>query len=134
MEYNEENGKKEYFKIVLVKIRADEYNIIKGPEEERRLVRVLQDDYNSTRYEKIIQLLSMEVIQKEYKDSFCSIFSIENIRREFQSGKSMMECSYIRNIDGELRRVNTRIYPRAKQGAELEEFMVYVAVQDGLNL
>lgn len=128
MEYEEKNKKSEYFKIVLVRIEADEYNILKGPEEERRLVRALLDDYNSTRYEKIIQLLSMEMVQKEYRDSFCSIFSIENIRKEFQNGKNKIECSYTRNINGELREVVTRVYPRAGQGMELEEFMVYVAV------
>lgn len=128
MEYNDKNRKKEYFKIVLVRIRTDEYNILKGPEEERRLVRVLEDDYNSTRYEKIIQLLAREMVQKEYENIFCSMFSIENIRKELQDENSRMECSYIRTINGEQCRVDTGIYPRIGQGEGLEEFMIYVAV------
>ena len=80
MEYKGRPGKS-YFKVVLVRLSAGEYVILKGPEEEKRLARVLQNDYNITKYEKMIQLLAMEMVQKEYREGFCSIFSIENISK-----------------------------------------------------
>ena len=55
MEYKGRPGKS-YFKVVLVRVSAGEYVILKGPEEEKRLARVLQNDYNITKYEKMIQL------------------------------------------------------------------------------
>ena len=61
MEYKGRPGKS-YFKVVLVRVSAGEYVILKGPEEEKRLARVLQNDYNITKYEKMIQLLAMEMV------------------------------------------------------------------------
>ncbi len=70
MEYSSKENRREYFKVVLVRRGADEYVILKGPEEEKFLAGMLKDDYNSTRYEKMIQLLAEEVVQKEYREKF----------------------------------------------------------------
>ena len=48
---------KTYFKVVLIRVHTGEYCIIKGPEEEKYLAEILQNDYNSMRYDKMIQLL-----------------------------------------------------------------------------
>ncbi|MCI8484069.1 MAG: hypothetical protein HFH41_06985 [Lachnospiraceae bacterium] len=129
MEYNAGKGEVRYFKVIVVKIPSDEYGVIKGPEEEKCLAGILQSDHNSTRYEKMIQLLAAEMVQKEYQKEFRFVFSLENIKREFQKGKSVIEYSYMRNIEGELKMADTRVYPRAKNGEELEEFMVYVTTR-----
>lgn len=133
MGYNTGQSGEEYFKVVVVKIPSDEYGIIKGPKEEKCLADILQDDHNSTRYEKMIQLLAAEMVEEEYQKEFCLIFSMENIKREFQKGKTVIEYSYMRNIEGERKMVNTRVYPRARKGEELEEFMVYVTVKSDLD-
>lgn len=125
MEYSRRAGKS-YFKVVLVKVKADEYIVLKGPEEERRLARVLQDDYNITRYEKMIQLLAVEMVQEEYRKGFCSIFSMENILREFQGGGGVVKYAYKRKVCDSWEMVQTELYPRAWQGDELEEFVAYV--------
>ncbi len=106
---------KEYYKIVLVNIQMDEYKILKGPEEEQILTRVLQDDYHSTKYEKMLQLLAWELVEKEYREDFCSIFSLKNICKEFQNGKAFIKYSYLRNIKEEKQMVHTRVYPRTIQ-------------------
>ena len=122
MEYNEIQKKNHYFKVVLVRISTDEYIILKGPQEEKLLAEILQDDYNSTRYEKMLQLLADEVVQKDYRETFFKVFSI----KQFEEGKTMVEYSYIRNVGSEKKMVNTRVYPRLKQNNKLEELMIYV--------
>lgn len=126
MEYNEIQKKNHYFKVVLVRISTDEYIILKGPQEEKLLAEILQDDYNSTRYEKMLQLLADEVVQKDYRETFFKVFSMENMIKQFEEGKTMVEYSYIRNVDSEKKMVNTRVYPRLKQNNKLEELMIYV--------
>ena len=126
MEYNKNQNQNKYFKIVLVRISTDEYIILKGPEEEKLLAGILQDDYNTTRYEKMIQLLADEVVQKEYGEEFSSVFSMENMIKEFEEGKTMVEYSYIRDVGNEKKMVNTKVYPRSIKENRLEEFMVYV--------
>lgn len=121
---------KTYFKVVLIRVHTGEYCIIKGPEEEKYLAEILQNDYNSMRYDKMIQLLGAEVVQREYQKEFLDRFSVASVLKEFQEGKSVLEYSYIRIIDGEQRAVSTRIYPRAGQGEKMEEFMVYVTVEE----
>ncbi|MCI8682447.1 MAG: hypothetical protein HFH50_05560 [Lachnospiraceae bacterium] len=126
MEYNEIQKKNHYFKVVLVRISTDEYIILKGPQEEKLLAEILQDDYNSTRYEKMLQLLADEVVQKEYRETFFKVFSMENMIKQFEEGKTMVEYSYIRDVGSEKKMVNTRVYPRLKQNNKLEELMIYV--------
>ena len=126
MEYNEIQKKNHYFKVVLVRISTDEYIILKGPQEEKLLAEILQDDYNSTRYEKMLQLLADEGVQKDYRETFFKVFSMENMIKQFEEGKTMVEYSYIRNVGSEKKMVNTRVYPRLKQNNKLEELMIYV--------
>ncbi len=126
MEYSNKEKGREYFKVVLVRVSADEYVILKGPKEEKFLAGMLRDDYNSTRYEKMIRLLAEEVVQETYREQFYAIFSMENMLEAFQDREGPVEFSYIREIGGELEPVTTRVYPRLKQGGKLEEFMVYV--------
>lgn len=129
MEYNSKLEQNKYYKVVLVRIETDEYIILKGPEEEKVLAGILQDDYNSTRYEKMIRLLAEEVVKKEYRKMFSSIFSMENIQKEFGEGKNVIEYSYVRNVGDGDKMVKAKVYPRIKQGDRLEEFMVYVLVE-----
>lgn len=126
MEYSNKISGNTYFKVVLVRLSSDEYIILKGPKEEKFLAGMLRDDYNSTRYEKMIQLLAEEVVQGEYREQFYAMFSMENMRKVFQNGEEPVEFSYPRKIGGKLKWVTTRVYPRLRQGGKLEEFMVYV--------
>ncbi len=130
MEYNEKQNQNNYFKVVLVRISTDEYIILKGPQEEKLLAGILRDDYNTTRYDKMIQLLADEVVQQEYRETFLTIFSMGNMLKEFGEGKAMVEYSYIRDVGNERKMVNTRVYPRLKQNNRLEEFMVYVCHEE----
>lgn len=130
MEYNEKQNQNNYFKVVLVRISTDEYIILKGPQEEKLLAGILRDDYNTTRYDKMIQLLADEVVQQEYREAFLTIFSMGNMLKEFGEGKAMVEYSYIRDVGNERKMVNTRVYPRLKQNNRLEEFMVYVCHEE----
>lgn len=126
MEYSKRGNRREYFKVVLVRVSADEYVILKGPEEEKFLARMLKDDYNSTRYEKMIQLLAEEVVPEEYRAQFYAVFSMENMLKVFREGEDAIEFSYPRKIGGKMKRVTTRVYPRLRKEGKLEEFMVYV--------
>lgn len=126
MEYGNKVCGRTYFKVVLVRLISDEYVILKGPKEEKFLAGMLRDDYNSTRYEKMIQLLAEEVVQEEYREQFYAIFSVENMRRVFGNWEGPVVFSYPRKIGGKLKWVTTRVYPRLRQGGKLEEFMVYV--------
>ncbi len=130
MEYSSKENRREYFKVVLVRRGADEYVILKGPEEEKFLAGMLKDDYNSTRYEKMIQLLAEEVVQKEYREKFYAIFSMENMLEAFQEKEEPVEYSYPRKIGEKMEWVTTRVYPRLQQGRKLEEFMVYVVYHE----
>lgn len=121
---------KGYYKVVLVKVQAGDYAILKGPEEEKRLAKVLQNDYNSTKYEKMLQLLAEEVVDKEYREKFYAIFSMENILKEFGEGRPVVEFSYRRSLGRQKRMVTTRVYPRMMQGGRMEEFMVYVVCHE----
>lgn len=127
MEYTE---RKEYFKVCLVRVQADEYVILKGPEEEKRLTKALRSDYNFTKYEKMLRLLAEEVVQQEYRKEFYSIFSTENILGEFEKGRYVVEYSYMRNVGRQQKMVTTRVYPRMMQGGSVEEFMVYVVCHE----
>lgn len=118
-----------YYKVILVKVRTGDYCVIKGPEEEKQLADILQNDYNSTKYYKIIQLLGAEVVQKEFQKEFQLIFSMEHILEEFRNGKTVLEYVYSRNVDGCWKEVSTRVYPRTGQGEQIEEFMIYVTVR-----
>ncbi len=121
---------KEYYKVALVKVQADDYVILKGPKEEKRLAKVLQNDYNSTKYEKMLRLLAEEVVDKEYREKFYAVFSMENILKEFGEGRPVLEFSYRRSVGRQKRMVTTRVYPRMMQGGLMEEFMVYVACHE----
>ena len=121
---------KGYYKVVLVKVLAGGYVILKGPEEEKRLAKVLQNDYNSTKYEKMLRLLAEEVVDKEYREKFYAIFSMENILKEFGEGRPVVEFSYRRSLGRQKRMVTTRVYPRMMQGGWMEEFMVYVVCHE----
>lgn len=130
MEDKDRTSGKEYYKVVLVRVQADEYVILKGPKEEKCLAKVLQNDYNSTKYEKMLRLLAEEVVQKEYRERFYATFSMENILKEFREGNSLIEFSYMRNLGRQKRMVTTRVYPRMMQGGAMEEFMVYVVCHE----
>ena len=55
---------KDYYKIALVGLKPDKCDIIKGPEEEKRLADILLDDYHISRYEKMVQLVVKEEIEE----------------------------------------------------------------------
>ena len=74
----------------------------------------------------MLQLLADEVVQKDYRETFFKVFSMENMIKQFEEGKTMVEYSYIRDVGSEKKMVNTRVYPRLKQNNKLEELMIYV--------
>lgn len=127
----EENFKDtDCYKITCVSLKPDSCEIIKGPEEERRLVEALLDDYHISRYEKMIQLVVREMVEESYQEEFFRIFSLEHLQEEFQNGTDKISYSYLRKIDGQVQSVTTVLYPH-KQGerGELEEFIMYVFVE-----
>lgn len=128
MKLEKDFREKEYYKITLVGLKPDQCSILKGPEEEKRLAAILLDDYHSTRYEKMLQLVVKEQVAKEDQDTCFKVFSLENLQEAFQQGKEQVTYSYKRNINGTWQGVSAEIYPR-KFGAqgELEEFMIYIS-------
>ena len=75
------------YKITCVSLKPDSCKIIKGPEEERRLVEALLDDYHISRYEKMIQLVVREMIEESYQKEFFHIFSLQHLQEEFQKDR-----------------------------------------------
>ncbi len=118
------------YKITCVSLKPDSCKIIKGPEEERRLVEALLDDYHISRYEKMIQLVVREMIEESYQKEFFHIFSLQHLQEEFQNGKKKVAYSYRRKIEGQVMSVTTELYPsRQGEHGELEEFMMYVFIE-----
>lgn len=128
----EENFKEaDCYKITCVSLKPDSCKIVKGPEEERRLVEALLDDYHISRYEKMIQLVVREMVEESYRKEFFCIFSLEHLQEEFQNGKKRVVYSYLRKVDGQVRRVTTMLCPsRQGEHGELEEFMMYVYIEE----
>lgn len=128
----EENFKDtDCYKITCVSLKPDSCKIIKGPEEERRLVEALLDDYHISRYEKMIQLVVREMIEESYQKEFFRIFSLEHLQKEFQNGRKKVVYSYLRKVEGHVRRVTTMLCPsRQGERGELEEFMMYVYLEE----
>lgn len=124
----EKDGYRQYFKVVHVNLKSNECELLKGPEEEKRLLKILWDDYNSTRYDKWVQLVAREMVRDDYVDVFLKMFSAENIRKEFQSGKEILESRYVRKVDGIHKEVKVKVYPGYDLENNLEEFMIYVKV------
>lgn len=122
---------KEYYKITLVSLAPDKCNILKGPEEEKRLAEILRDDYSISRYEKMLQLVIKEKVAANDQEFCFRLLSLESLQRAFRKGQDKVTGSYIRNVQGEMREVSVSIYPRrfGKQG-ELEEFMLYISKQE----
>ncbi len=130
MDYKVRFQEKEYYKVTLVSLNPDRCRILKGPEEEKRLVEVLLDDYQISRYEKMIQLVVREVVEESYWSDFYHIFSLKHLQEEFQKGTANISYSYLRRIDENMQMVTASVYPRkfGSQG-QLEEFMMYVFIQ-----
>ena len=119
---------KDYYKIALVGLKPDKCDIIKGPEEEKRLADILLDDYHISRYEKMVQLVVKEEIEESYHNSCFQIFSLKYLQQAFEEGKDHVTCSYLRKVNGEMQMVSTSIYPRKfGEDGELEVFMIYVS-------
>lgn len=127
MEYQEKQGLPECFKIMLVSLKPDGCRVLKGPREEIRLAEILRDDYHSSRYEKMIQLVVREMVEESEQEVISHLFSLEYLQKILGSGEEKMVCSYHRKVEGIMQPVSAEIYPRrfGKKG-ELEEFMVYV--------
>ncbi len=127
MEYQKKQGMPECFKIMLVSLKPDGCKVLKGPKEEIRLAEILRDDYHTSRYEKMVQLVVREMVEESEQESVSQLLSLEHLQKILGSGKEKMVCSYRRKVEGVMQPVSAEIFPRrfGKRG-ELEEFMVYV--------
>ncbi len=127
MEYQNKQGMPECFKIMLVSLKPDGCKVLKGPREEIRLAEILRDDYHTSRYEKMIQLVVREMVEESEQESVSQMFSLEHLQKILGSGEEKMACSYQRKVEGVMQPVSAEIFPRrfGEQG-ELEEFIIYV--------
>lgn len=134
MKYRETYRQPEYFKIMLVCMEPDGCRVLKGPAEERRLAEILRDDFNVSRYEKMLQLVVREMVEESVRENILRIFSTSNLMEEFQSGKTEVSSFYQRKVDGKMKNVRTAVFPRKFDSrGQLEEFMVYVSVEEKEN-
>lgn len=131
MRLEDELRGKDYFKITLVSLTPDKCKILKGPEEEKRLVEILRDDYSISRYEKMLQLVIKEKVADADQEFCFQLFSLDSLQKAFEKGQDKVSGSYLRNIKGEMQKVFVSIYPRkfGKQ-RKLEEFMLYISKQE----
>ena len=129
MDYQEKSGMAEYYKIMLVSLNPDACRVLKGPEPEKKLAEILRDDYHSSRYEKMTQLVIREMVAESEQESISDLLSLEHLQEELGSGVTKVTCSYMRKIDGVMQQVSTAVFPRRfGQQGELVEFMIYVSV------
>lgn len=70
---------KEYYKITLVGLNPDRCVILKGPKEEKMLVEVLRDDYQISRYEKMLQLVIKEKVEQSCQEACFQALSLGNL-------------------------------------------------------
>lgn len=131
MKFQEEQGRPECYKIMLVSLKPDGCRVLKGPMEEIRLAEILRDDYHSSRYEKMLQLVVREMVEESEQKVVLQQLSLEHLREALGNRTEKLECSYQRKIDGIMQPVTAEIFARrfGEQG-ELEEFMVYVYQRD----
>lgn len=117
----------EYYKIMLVSLIPDACRILRGPQDEKRLMEFLEDDYHISRYEKLLQLVVREKVKESDRERVSRLLSLKCLQEHFNSGEKKVTCSYLREIDGEMRDITAAVFPRkfGEQG-ELEEFMLYI--------
>lgn len=122
---------KEYYKITLVGLNPDRCVILKGPKEEKMLVEVLRDDYQISRYEKMLQLVIKEKVEQSCQEACFQALSLGNLKEAVRKGEDKVVCSYLRDVQGKIQRVSATVYPR-KTGKqrELEEFIIYVTADN----
>lgn len=130
MEYLQKYGESKYHKIMLVSLSPDGCRILKGPQDEKRLMEFLEDDFHIGRYEKMLQLVVREKVEEDAREQVSRLLSPEYLKMQFCSGKTKVSCSYLRDIDGRLCPVTALVFPRrfGEQG-ELEEFMIYIIME-----
>lgn len=128
MKFQGNGGVPGYFKIMRVSLEPDSCRVLKGPQEEKKLAEILRDDFHSSRYEKMLQLVVREMVEESEQENISRLLSLEHLQEEFGSGGTEVTCSYQRKIDGRMQPVVAEVFPRkfGKQG-ELVEFMLYVS-------
>lgn len=128
MKFQENSEVPGYFKIMRVSLEPDSCRVLKGPQEEKKLAEFLRDDFHSSRYEKMLQLVVREMVEESDRESISKLLSLEHLREEFSSGGTEVTCSYQRKINGQMQPVVAEVFPKkfGKQG-ELVEFMLYVS-------
>lgn len=131
MEYVENYENPEYHKIMRVSLALDGCRILKGPQDEIRLMEFLEDDLHIGRYRKMLQLVIREKVEESAQERVSQFFSPEYLQAQFGNGKPKATCSYFRKVDGQLRPVTAAVFPRSfgEQG-ELKEFMIYVIMEN----
>ena len=126
--YYEKENLEKYFKVIWVNLRNNDCDLLKGPEDERKLMNILLNDYNCRKYDKWVTLIANEKVNKEDADYFKKVLSSADIKKEFQKKKGDVEYCYIYNVDGEERRVRTRISHRTGIRCFPGEIMIYVEI------
>lgn len=89
MEYQKKQGMPECFKIMLVSLKPDGCKVLKGPKEEIRLAEILRDDYHTSRYEKMVQLVVREMVEESEQESVSQLLSLEHLQKILGSGKEL---------------------------------------------
>lgn len=123
---NAEENLEKYLKVIWVDLKNNDCDLQKGPGDEVKLMQMLRNDYNSSRYDKWVRLITYEKIEKEYIEFCMQAFSSRNIKKEFRKGKKQIECSYVCLIEGEYRKVCARIRRKAGWYHFPDEVMIYI--------
>lgn len=123
----------EYHKVMLVSLEPDGCRILKGPQDETRLLEFLEDDFHIGRYEKMLQLVVREKVEQSAQERVSQILSPQHLSTQFGKGETKVSCSYLRMVNGKMQPVTAVVYPRrfGEQGG-LEEFMMYIIVENAL--
>lgn len=115
-----------YYKVIWVDLDDNDCDLLKGPEDELKLLEMLRDDYNSSRYDKWVRLISREKVKEEDVQFFVSAFCSANIRRQFREGKEMLEYFYVRKVGAEDARVRARVYVKEGPMDNPMEVLIYI--------
>lgn len=115
-----------YFKVIWIDLKNNEFDIWKAPADEIRLMEMLRDDYNSSRYGKWLGLIANERIEEEDKEFFLQVFSENNIKKAFRRGKKQLEYAYVGLMDGKYQRIRAKILCKSGWRMFPREILIYV--------
>jgi len=119
---HQESASYSYHKIFKGNLTTDQYEIVKVPEEERKL-----SPYSAVRMSEWFELLAASgYIHSEDVKRFREFTSMDSLKRELRAGKNMLVCNYRRKTGKEFRWNTLEVIPDADYTDDNQSVMFYV--------